>query len=59
VANTVRDLAAAFSPGNIGKLHLLTDCTSDVQGFEQLGRDFVAELVGRGMRLLDSTEFSW
>jgi hypothetical protein len=40
VANAVRDLAAAFDPGNIGKLHLLADCTSDVQGFEQLGRDF-------------------
>ena len=57
VANTVRDLAAAFDPGNIGKLHLLVDCNSDVQGFEQLGRDFVVELAGQGMRLVDSAEF--
>jgi hypothetical protein len=53
----VRDLAAAFGPGNIGKLHLLADCTSDVQGFEQLGRDFVAELAGQGIRLVDGAEF--
>jgi nicotinamidase-related amidase len=57
VANTVRDMATAFDPGNIGKLHLLADCTSDVLGFEQLGRDFVAELAGQGMRLVDSVEF--
>ena len=53
----MRDLAAAFGPGNIGKLHLLADCTSDVQGFEQLGRDFVAELAGQGIRLVDGAEF--
>jgi hypothetical protein len=50
VPGATRDMArlAAFDPGNIGKLHLLGDCTSDVQGFEQLGRDFVAELTGQG-----------
>ena len=52
-----RDLAAAFDPGNIGKLHLLADCTSDVPGFEHLGRDFLAELAGQGMRLVDSAGF--
>jgi len=57
VANTVRDLAAAFAPASLGRLHLLADCSSDVPGFEGLGRDFVAELAGRGMRLVDSASF--
>lgn len=58
LANTVRDTADAFSdPKYIEKMHLLTDATSDVTGFEQLGKDFVAEMEQRGMKLTTTTEF--
>jgi len=57
VANTVRDLAAQFGANGIGKLHLLEDCTSDVPGFENLGRDFVAEMAAKGMKRVRSGDF--
>lgn len=57
VANTVRDIAATFGKDNIGKLHLLEDCSSDVPGFEKLGADFVAEMVAKGMKRVTSTDF--
>jgi nicotinamidase-related amidase len=57
VANTVRDIARAGDDAHVGKLVLLTDCTSPVAGFEQLGADFVAELAARGMRTIASAEF--
>jgi len=57
VANTVRDIADHIGEANIGKLVLLDDCTSSVGGFEELGRDFLAELTARGMRIARSGEF--
>jgi nicotinamidase-related amidase len=57
VANTVRDIAANFDPANIGKLHLLQDCTSDVPGFEAMGEAFVAEMTAKGMKLVNSVDF--
>jgi len=51
LANTVRDIANNFGEDNIKKMYLLTDCTSDVTGFEQMGEDFVKEMVSRGMNL--------
>ena len=54
VASTVRDLADQLGAQHVGKLVLLTDCTSPVPGFEALGEAFVAEMVGRGMRLAGS-----
>jgi hypothetical protein len=42
---------------NIRKLVLLTDASSSVTGFEQLGTDFVNEMVKRGMRLSTTAEF--
>lgn len=50
VANTVRDLAASLGDGSVSKLVLLTDGTSPVGGFEQLGEDFLDEFTFRGMR---------
>lgn len=50
VANTVRDLAASHGDANVSKLVLLTDGTSPVGGFEQLGDDFQNEFTSRGMR---------
>ena len=57
VANTVRDIAANFGDENIKKLVLLEDCSSPVTGFEALGRDFVAEMTARGMRVIKSTDY--
>lgn len=57
VANTVRDIASNFGAANIEKLHLLRDCTSSVTGFEQMGEDFVNELRGRGMKVVNSVDF--
>jgi len=57
VANTVRDLASHIDDSEIKKLVLITDACSNVPGFENLGTDFVAEMVDRGMRVTTSTEF--
>lgn len=57
VASTVRDIANNFGEENIKKLVLLTDCTSSVGGFEQLGTQFIADLIARGMKTALSTEF--
>lgn len=57
LANTVRDIASNFGDENIKKLVLLEDCTSSVTGFEQLGKDFVTEMTGRGMQTTTSTKF--
>lgn len=49
-ANTVRDIAANFGSDNVKKFTLLEDTTSSVQGFEQLGQDFIRDMVKLGMR---------
>ena len=58
VANTVTDIANAFAdPATIRKLVLLTDCTSNVGGFDFLGQQFIADLTKKGMRLETSDSF--
>ena len=57
VANTIRDVAAKFGVDNIRKFTLLQDTTSNVPGFEKLGRDFVMELAGKGMRLTTTKDW--
>jgi len=57
VCNTVNDIADNFDVSNIKKFVLLTDTTSNVPGFENLGKDFVKNMVARGMQLSTSTEF--
>ena len=58
VANTMRDTADAFSdPKYIEKVHLLTDASSNVTGFANLGEDFVKELTGKGMKLTTTVDF--
>lgn len=51
VANTIRDIAHEFDPGEIRRLILLEDATSSVPGFDMLGREFLAEMTGRGMQV--------
>lgn len=58
VAHSVRDLAEYLGPAEIGKLVLLSDCTSPVPGFEALGRQFLDDLTARGMICRRSTEGS-
>ena len=58
VANTVRDIADNFgSDDYIKKLILLTDASSSVDGFQQVGEDFVKELTSRGMRTSTTEEY--
>ena len=57
VANTIRDIANNFGEENIKKMVLLTDATSNVTGFEQMGEDFMKEMTGRGMRTSTTVEY--
>jgi nicotinamidase-related amidase len=56
VASTVRDVARHLGAARIPALTLLTDCTSSVGGFEQLGRTFVDEMTAQGMKTARSVE---
>ena len=53
VANTVRDLITCISAE---KLIVLTDVSSNVPGFENLGTDFLDEVRSLGVRLMTSAE---
>ncbi len=58
LANTVRDIAKNFAETSfVQKLHLLTDATSPVPGFEQYADDFLVEMTALGMRTTTTTEF--
>ena len=56
VANTLRDLVV-YLPTY--KITVLTDCTSCVSGFEDVGNDFMNEFRTKGMQFCSSEEFSW
>jgi len=58
MANTVFDIAENFGDASyVKKLVLLTDCTSDVPGFENLGAEFMTKMLAKGMQTSTSTEF--
>lgn len=57
MANTVTDIANNFGDENIKKFVLLTDCTSNVTGYEKLGNDFIDAMTKRGMQLATSADF--
>lgn len=57
VANSVRDLANNFGEDNIKKFVYLEDTSSPVTGFEQMEKDFLDEMTGRGMKVSTSTDF--
>jgi nicotinamidase-related amidase len=57
LANTVKDIADNFGEENIKKLVLLTDASSSVSGFEDLGDQFVSSMTARGMQLSTTEEF--
>ncbi len=54
VANTIRDLLTCL-PAD--KLIVLTDVSSNVTGFEELGDQFLREVENIGVRLMKSSEF--
>ena len=57
LANTVRDIVARFGdPALIRKLHLLTDATSPVPGFESYADDFLRDMRAHGLRTLTTTD---
>ena len=53
---TTEDIANNFGVDNIKKLILLDDTTSSVTGFESNGKDFVTDMMKRGMKIEKSTE---
>ncbi len=57
VANTGRDIIANFSAKYVTKMHIITDCSSSVPGFEHVGDRFLAEMRELGMRFCTSREF--
>ena len=51
LANTVRDIADGFRDDSlISKFTLLDGASSNVPGFEFMGKDFIEELAARGMK---------
>lgn len=54
VANTVRDLVTTIP---VSKLIVLTDVSSCVTGFENLGSEFLEEASAMGVRLMTSEEY--
>lgn len=57
VANTFRDVAETFSSQDyIKKLVLITDTSSNVGGFENLGEQFIKDMTAKGMRTCLSTD---
>ncbi|MBO4704910.1 MAG: isochorismatase family protein [Spirochaetaceae bacterium] len=56
VANTLRDLVV-YLPAY--KITVLTDCTSCVSGFEDVGTNFINEFRSKGMQFCSSEDFKW
>lgn len=57
VANTFRDIIKQFGDAWAKKLVFLADASSSVPGFENLGTDFVNELVSKGMTKSSTVDF--
>ncbi len=58
MANTVTDVADCFSnQAYIEKMVLLTDCSSNVPGFEAMGSTFMRNMIARGMKTATSLDF--
>ena len=58
VKHTVTDIADNFGDDTyVKKLVLLTDASSSVGGFENLGVDFIRDMTARGMQLSTTVDF--
>ncbi|MBO5137377.1 MAG: hypothetical protein J6B81_02645 [Spirochaetaceae bacterium] len=53
VSNTIKDMCTYISASQIT---LLTDCTSNVAGFEQIGKEFFDSYTSKGMKSALSTD---
>jgi len=57
VANSGRDTVAEFSDSSFAKkIVLLTECSSNVPGFEKYGDEFITEMAALGMRSMTCAE---
>jgi len=57
VKATVEQVADSFGDENIKKFVLLEDCCSSVGSFENIGKNFISDMVKRGMRIERSTDY--
>ncbi len=57
VRSTITDIANNFGEDNIRKFRYLEDTSSPVPTFEQLEKDFLDEMTGRGMKVTTSDKF--
>ena len=57
VASTGRDLFENLSPADLKKVYILEDATSNVPGFEKLGRDFLDYASGLGVNITTTDKF--
>jgi nicotinamidase-related amidase len=58
LANTVRDIITQFSaPDLVSKIHLLTDASSPVTGFEPYADDFLRDMTAVGMQTTTTSAF--
>lgn len=57
VANTITDIANTFGDDNVKKFTLLEDTSSNVTTFENLGKDFVAKMVKKGMKVTNTKDW--
>ena len=55
ISHTIRDLCV-YIPAS--RITLLTDCTSNVEGFDDIGNHFLIEYKNKGMKTATSTEFT-
>jgi nicotinamidase/pyrazinamidase len=56
-ANTVRDIAKEFGDDQVKKFTFLEDTSSNVTGFENLGQDFVKDIVKKGMKITNTKDW--
>ena len=58
LANTVRDIVTQFGARDlVSKIHLLTDASSPVTGFEPYADDFLRDMTAEGMQTTTTTDF--
>lgn len=58
LANTVKDIVQQFdAPELVSKIHLLTDASSSVPGFEAYAQSFIDDMTAAGMRLTTTQDF--
>jgi nicotinamidase/pyrazinamidase len=57
LGTSITDIANNFGDDNIKKITLLTDTSSSVTGFEQLGIDFVKNMTRRGMKISNTKDW--